>query len=147
MPDKAYRPIEEFHLGLNDQRKPRKLVKGELAGAVDAQVDENGILRTMGTLSGTHTSSPTDQTITIENTFDSVNIHYSEEDVPTEGATIRVHKKVEIDGVVTEQLLDDNELTDWNGTASFALPSHEYRFLAYHGSPIPAMLRENYTMY
>jgi flagellin-like protein len=80
-----------------------------------------------------------DQGISISGTYDTVNVHYSEEDVFTEGATIRVHKKVEIDGVFTEQLLVDNELTDWNGTASFSLPTHEYRFLAYHGSPIPAM--------
>ncbi|MHA1910327.1 MAG: type IV pilin [Candidatus Kariarchaeaceae archaeon] len=80
-----------------------------------------------------------DQAISITGSFNAVNVHYSEEDVPTEGATIRVHKKVEIDGVVTEQLLEDNELTDWNGTASFALPTEEYRFLAYRGSPIPAM--------
>ncbi len=76
--------------------------------------------------------------IRLQRAIEAVNVHYSENDVPVQGATIMANKKVVVNGKIVEQVTPFSKTTDANGTSTFFVPTGEYKFLAYHGSSIPA---------
>lgn len=76
--------------------------------------------------------------IAVKSEIKAVNVHYSENDNPVEGATVLAFKKVTVGNKVVEQVTGVSKTTDTNGTSQFFLLNGEYKFHAYHGSEIPA---------
>ncbi len=78
------------------------------------------------------------RTVSFVNTTSTVKVYYSENDVYTAGATVRVEEQIVIGSRIYPGLLSDSAITDVNGTATFVLKNGIYRFKAYHGSDVPA---------
>ena len=76
--------------------------------------------------------------VPIKSQIQAVNVHYSENDVPVDGATIYSYKKVIVNNKVVEQVTGISKTTNINGSATFYLLNGEYKFNAYHGSTVPA---------
>lgn len=76
--------------------------------------------------------------ISLPNVYRTVSVHYSENSLPTADATVKVHQKAVVSGQVYESVVDQQAVTDVNGTVDFVLPSAEYKFLAYKDTPNPA---------
>ncbi len=77
--------------------------------------------------------------IAVRANIKAVNVHYSENSNPVQGATILAFKKVVVGNRVVEQVTGLSKTTDTNGTSQFFLLNGEYKFHAYHGSQIPAV--------